>query len=103
MNLPNIAAAEFASRRVLMIQRAVRRNPRNPDFEGLETFMAHAFDTSGGVVTTQFDAEMAEMRKTQAVILKSESLLKEESEADSKRQNNKNKNDMGGPEGSQKS
>eukprot|EP00959_Pyramimonas_sp_CCMP1952_P280988 5873439-Pyramimonas_sp.AAC.1 len=69
INLPNSAPAEMIARRALMIQRAVKKNPRNPDFDGLDTYMSHAFDTSGGVVTCKFDAEMAERRKTQAIIM----------------------------------
>ena len=80
LNLLTVAAAEFASRRVLMIQRAVRLN-----FGGLGSRLTHALGASGGVVAERFDAEMAEMRRTQAEIMRSDRLWKEE-RTDSKRQ-----------------
>eukprot|EP00959_Pyramimonas_sp_CCMP1952_P276251 5774524-Pyramimonas_sp.AAC.1 len=73
------------ARRALMIQIAVKNNPRNPGLDGLRSHMSRAFDASGGVVASKFDAEMAERRRIQAIIMKSERLLKEDHEADHKR------------------
>eukprot|EP00971_Amphidinium_carterae_P283751 5633306-Amphidinium_carterae.1 len=50
LNLPSIAAAEQIARRVLMTERAVRKNPKNPEFDGLELYLSHSLDSSGGVV-----------------------------------------------------
>jgi hypothetical protein len=70
LNPYNLASAEQAIRRLLMIERAVRRGPRNPDFDGLDVFMANAFDSSGRVLTTAFDKHMASVKQSEAVVLK---------------------------------
>jgi hypothetical protein len=59
----NIAAAELASRRILMIQRAVKRNPRSPDFDGFECFSASTLDSSGGWSPTSSTATWPRCRR----------------------------------------
>eukprot|EP00972_Heterocapsa_arctica_P093917 13851696-Heterocapsa_arctica.AAC.1 len=44
-----LAAAEFLARWALMIQQATRKNPKAPIFPGLDHFLSHSFDESGGV------------------------------------------------------
>eukprot|EP00974_Lingulodinium_polyedra_P005533 521272-Lingulodinium_polyedra.AAC.1 len=55
LNQWNLATAEHPSRRALMIQRAVKRNPRAPDFDGLGVYLARRFDSAGGLITKDFD------------------------------------------------
>jgi len=76
----NSAAAEQICRRILMLQRAVKRNPRNPDFENLECFMSNSLDAAGGVTTLEFDEYIATLQKTEAQIMKQQRLAREESE-----------------------
>ena len=65
-----------------MIERAVKRNPLAPDFEGLEMFLANGYDTTGGVTTRDFDKYIAETEKNDAVIMEQSRLRQEEHHAD---------------------
>ena len=60
---PNIAAMELIARRILQIQRAVRRNPKHPTFDGDDLYMASAMDETGAIVAARFDALVAEQQK----------------------------------------
>ena len=85
INLYHSAAAEMISRRLLMIMRAVRRSPRAPDFEGLDMFLSNSTDTSGAVVTLDFDKYVADVQKADAAIMKQSRMMKEEHEAAAKK------------------
>ena len=74
----NLACAELLARRIVQIQRAVKRSPKHPDFSGLEAIMATSLDEIGGVVTTKFDEWVASEQKTQAVIMKNQRMWHEE-------------------------
>jgi len=87
IDLFNSSAAEFISRRILMIEKAVKRNPRQPDFTGLDAFLSHALDPGGGVLSPELDKHIAELQKAEAMTMKSYRQNREEQEADSKRKN----------------
>ena len=70
---------------MLQIQRAVKRCPRHPSFEGLGLMLSSSLDESGGVVTSKFDAFVAEEQKSQGIILKQERLYREEQESEAKK------------------
>lgn len=93
VNVRNLAAAELVTRRLLMIQRAVRRNPKAPDFEGLEFYLMHKYDESGGIVAKKLDQHIAEQQRVQATIDKQSRLFREEQEAAGKRKKDKEKGD----------
>ena len=57
---------------------AVRRSPKNPDWDGLDIVMADTIDESGGVETHEFNKWLASQQKDQAVIMKGHRLLREE-------------------------
>ena len=79
-----------------MIERAVKRNPRNPDFEGLQVFMSNLFDSTGGIVTTEFDKYMAEVKKSEAIVMKQERMWSEEQASRDKRAADPKKGKGGG-------
>ncbi|CAK0788625.1 unnamed protein product [Prorocentrum cordatum] len=81
----NLASLELLGRRVLQIQRAVKRCPRHPSFEGLGLMLSSSLDESGGVVTSKFDAFVAEEQKSQGIILKQERMYREEQESEAKK------------------
>ncbi|CAK0878561.1 unnamed protein product, partial [Prorocentrum cordatum] len=81
----NLASLELLGRRVLQIQRAVKRCPRHPSFEGLGLMLSSSLDESGGVVTSRFDAFVAEEQKSQGIILKQERMYREEQESEAKK------------------
>lgn len=69
-----------------MLERAVRRNALVPEIECLDIFLSSAFDSTGGVITRDFDKWVAEQQKTEAVIFKQHRMWREES-ADAARKN----------------
>ena len=85
LDVTNVAGAELIARRALQIQRAVRQNPRQPSFEGLEAMLSTALDESGGVVTSKFDEYVATEQKNTATILKQQRLWREERDHEVKR------------------
>ncbi|CAK0829406.1 unnamed protein product, partial [Prorocentrum cordatum] len=70
LNMQALASAELICL-IIVRQRAVRRNPKAPDFRGLEQLAQSNFDESGGLKTTEFDKYMAEQQKTNATVLRS--------------------------------
>ena len=78
MDPTNCAGLELGARRLVMIERAVRVNPRAPSFEGLGKMTQHALDEGGGLATREFTAHMAQMAETEARILKQNRLFREE-------------------------
>ena len=89
LDASNIAGLEALCRRMLIIQKAVRRNPKVPDFAGFERFLITAFDDTGGVVASGFDEWMASEQKNEALILKQSRLWNEEQTSENKRQNDR--------------
>ena len=80
LNMGQLAGAEMASRLILQIHTAVRRNPRQPDFKGTGVMVASKLDSAGGVLTGDFARFIAEEQCTQAYALKQQRLFAEEKE-----------------------
>ena len=88
-DLYNLAAAEFLCRWALQIQAAVRKNPKQPSFGGLDIYLSHSFDESGGIVTSDFKKFVAEEQKAEAIVLKQFRLWTEEVAAEDKKKKGK--------------
>lgn len=81
LNLPKLSGAEHLGRRAVQILKAIRKNPKNPDFEGLDLFLRHM---EGGTATTRtpkFDKFLSETQKTEAAVSKQIRLAREEEDA----------------------
>ena len=91
LDLHNVAGLEFLSRWCLMIHAAVRRNAKAPSFQGLESYLSHSFDESGGIITSNFAKFVAAEQKDEAQIMKNQRQLREEADATEK--NKKKKKD----------
>ena len=76
---------------MMQIQRAVNRNPRAPDFAGLERWMAHVNDSSGLASTPWFDRYLTEINKNDAKYLTHLRLLATEEEEAEKSKTKKDK------------
>ena len=85
------AAMEATSRGILQLQRAVRKNPKAPDFVGLEPYLRHIPDASKGAHAPKFDSFVAETNKAEAGWLKQARLQQEEEEAAAKKKPKKKK------------
>ena len=79
------AAAEYLARWALMIQQATRKNPKAPVFTGLDHYLSHTFDETGGVVTSDFSQFIASEQRAEAQVLKQQRLWAEEQEKDDDR------------------
>ena len=78
INLKVSFKAESDIRRLIGISTAVKRNPKQPDFEGLEVIMAQTIDDSGSLLPRQFDSWFASRKKDDAQFLKQYRLWQEE-------------------------
>ena len=92
LNVPALASAESVSRHLLRIQRAVRRNPKAPDFSGLDVMAQSRLDAGGALFTGELAKWTAEEQKSEAFTLKQMRLITEEQD---KRQA-RDKSDAGG-------
>ena len=81
------AAIEHACRRIIQIQRAVKANPKQPDFSSGEAYMLHCEAASGSLHTPEFDKWVTERQKTQTAFMKQSRMAREE--ADSLAKSNK--------------
>ena len=77
-NLPRSSAAEHLSRRALQLMKAIKKNAKSPDFEGLDAYTVHMDSPGGGAHTPLMDKHVMEAQKTQAFIMKQHRLMKEE-------------------------
>ena len=74
-----LTSAEHVARRILQIQKAVRRNARSPNFENLSESMTHTADSSGTVSAPVFDRHVADRQHEEAQVIKQTRLAREES------------------------
>ena len=81
LDMGNSAAAEFLARWSLMVEAAVRKNPKAPSFTGLEAFLSHSFDELGGVITPDFTKHIADEQRAEAQVMKQHRLWQEEQDA----------------------
>ena len=74
--------AEHVARRIVQLQRAVRRSPKTHDFEGLSEYMTHVADPSGAFDAPSLGGHVAEVSKAETVVLEQLRLQTEETEAE---------------------
>ena len=91
LNILNCAFIEHTIRRLIQIERAVKRNPRSPDFSGLDLVVATGVDSRGASRTQGFDDFITEKQAKQAYVLKQTRLYSEEQ--DKSRKNNASSSD----------
>eukprot|EP00974_Lingulodinium_polyedra_P038258 3667411-Lingulodinium_polyedra.AAC.1 len=49
LNAHGLAGCELLCRRILQVQRAVKRSPKSPDFRGLEVMVESKLETGGNL------------------------------------------------------
>ena len=64
--MTTLTAGEHAARRALQIQKAVRANPRSPNFDGLDHYLRHLDFASGIAHTPAVAAFIAQMQEAEA-------------------------------------
>ncbi len=76
--MTQLASAEALNRHVLQVHQAVLRNPKAPDFRGLQLVVVSKLDSAGGILTGDFGRFIADEQKTEAFTLKQQRLFAEE-------------------------
>ena len=76
---------------ILQIQRAIRRDPKAPQFTGLEVYTEHAADSTGVLRATRFEKFVADRNKDDANVAKQNRLAREEEEQRTKTSGQKGK------------
>ena len=77
-HLLNSAVIEHVVRRMVQIERAVARNPRQPDFSGLSLITEVGIDRTGAAHASKFDEYVTERQQKHAFVLKQTRLYTEE-------------------------
>ena len=86
--------AEHVARRLVQIQKVVRRAPKTDAFEGLGEYMTHGADPSGAVDAPSLGGHVAEVSEAETVELEQSRLQRGEAEAEEKRRRGKNGKEM---------
>ena len=60
------------------MQRAVRKNPKAPDFAGLEAYTRHMQATGGVAFAPVFDKPPPELQRAESFTMNNERLIREE-------------------------
>ena len=72
------AAAEMVARRIMQVQRAVRKSPKAPDYGGLDLMVYSRLESGGAAPVGDFFKFVAEEQKAEAFTLKQQRLFAEE-------------------------
>ena len=86
----NSAAAEVVVRRVYKIQQATRRNPKHPDFSGLDIGTVGSTDEAGGARVLNYSEWLGAKQKEEAKTLRSQREWRAEQAAERRRQSEAN-------------
>jgi hypothetical protein len=78
VDISNLAGGEQLCRWLIQLETAVERNPRAPDFAGLDIFMGGSTTAEGKAMTSKFTEHISNKLKERAAIWKQERLYKEE-------------------------
>ena len=85
LQLSQLASFEYIVRRMVMIETAVSRDARSPDWDGLDMMLSTTLADAGAVDATKFSSWIAGVQKDQAVVFKQGRLLREEQETRKKK------------------
>ena len=85
LDATSLASAELVVRRLVQIELAVKKNPKTPDYGGLEGLLESAVDGSGAAVLPKLSQWLGEHQKNEAFVLKQMRLWSEEQEVAKKR------------------
>ena len=85
LQLPQLACFEYIVRRIIMIETAVSRDSRSPDWDGLDMMLSTTLTDAGAVDVQKFNTWVSGVQKDRAVVLKQGRLLREEQEIQKKK------------------
>ena len=84
-----LVGCEMLVRRMIMIEMAVARNPKAPDWDGLDYIVSSRITDTGTAVAQNFNSWLPTVQRDDAQIMKQGRLLREERLAESKRRGGK--------------
>ena len=87
----HMMTAELLCRWLVSIEAAVSRNPKQPDWEGLDHIVAGKLTAAGAIEVPQFTSWLTGVQRDQAQVMKQGRLLREERAADYKKRDTKGK------------
>jgi len=91
---PNhIICAELLVRYLVLIESATARNPKAPDWEGLDLIVNATMSSAGQVEVPKFNEWLSQVQRDTAQVMKQGRLLREERQAEAKRKGDKPKKD----------
>ncbi len=94
LDLYNVAGIEYLVRRLKQLEAATRRNPRQPDFEGLDVVLDSTIDESGALVLPGFDSWIGDQQRAEAAVLKAGRQWREENATANKKKGGGSKDDQ---------
>ena len=89
VDISNLASTELIVRRLRQIEAATKKNPRQPDFEGLDVLLDVTMDETGALLLPKFDKWVGELQGAEARTMKAGRLWREERAAADKRRKDK--------------
>ena len=84
LDLPQVVGAEYICRELVKVELAVERNPRAPDWDGLQLITGSRLTDTGGINLREFNSWLSSAQKDAAIVLKQQRLLREEAASSSK-------------------
>ena len=89
----SLISAEHIARRLIQLQKAVRRNPKQPDFSSLDPMMRHCDPIHGSIHTPALDKHLSDVAKAEANVMKNVRMMEEEKTKHGKDDHPKKKGD----------
>lgn len=80
-----LSGVDLLARRLIMIEMAVARNPKAPEWDGLDVVLSSRVSDSGAETAQNFESWVSGVQRDQAEIMKQGRLLREEGAAEDKR------------------
>ena len=77
LDLPATALSEYLVKRIVQVEKAVKRAPLAPDYGGLEHMLSTSVDATGAVIPQEFDRWSANVMRDEAQVLKQNRLWRE--------------------------
>ena len=78
VDVSSLAGSELLVRRLFQIELAVERNPRSPDFEGLDALLETIYKPTGGLNVPTLSKWFSDVQQKEAFTLKQFRLAAEE-------------------------
>ena len=91
LDVARLASGGHLARWALRMQRAARRNPRSPDYEGRGRYIQHTMTPTGLARALAFEKAVAEGMKTEAFSMKQRRMEASEAQAEKKNEKEKEK------------